>query len=232
MATYPETNSGDALAQLPGNSTVPPRGSAAAPTRTYPEEPALPLPADPQEALRQHGSWLRAVAIARLRGLEGADDVMQDVAMAAIRNWETLRTAANAKPWLYRLTVRAALMHRRTLGRARKRIKEAIDTYTSRHGVSEALKAGAGAADADTPGFGGTDPMASLLATERHAHLRVAIARLPVKDMEMLLLKHVDDCSYQEIAKRLGVTPGVVQMRLFRARQKLREILLAQYPEE
>jgi DNA-directed RNA polymerase specialized sigma24 family protein len=46
------------------------------------------------------------------------------------------------------------------------------------------------------------------------------------------LLKHVDDCSYQEIARRLGVTPGVVQMRLFRARQKLREILLAQYPEE
>jgi len=71
------------------------------------------------------------VAIARLRGLEGADDVMQDVALAAVRNWDTLRTTANAKPWLYRLTVRAALMHRRTLGRARKRIKEAIDTYTA-----------------------------------------------------------------------------------------------------
>ncbi len=56
--------------------------------------------------------------------------------------------------------------------------------------------------------------------------------KLPVKDMEMLLLKHVDDCSYQEIARRLGVTAGVVQMRLFRARQKLRELMLAQYPEE
>lgn len=54
-----------------------------------------------------HGSWLRAVAIARLRGFEGADDVMQDVAIGAMRNWETLRTAANAKAWLYRLTVRA-----------------------------------------------------------------------------------------------------------------------------
>jgi len=53
-----------------------------------------------------------------------------------------------------------------------------------------------------------------------------------VKELEMLLLKHVDDCSYQEIAQRLGVTAGVVQMRLFRARQKLREILLEQYPEE
>ncbi len=58
----------------------------------------MPLPADPKEALRMHGSWLRAVALARLRGLEGADDVMQDVAMAAVRNWETLRAAANTKP--------------------------------------------------------------------------------------------------------------------------------------
>ena len=193
----------------------------------------MPLPADPKEALRMHGSWLRAVAIARLRGLEGADDVMQDVAMAAVRNWETLRTAANAKPWLYRLTVRAALMHRRTLGRARKRIKEAIDTYTARHGVSESGRQSRSPADAGSgAAHGGGDPIAALLAAERHSHLRMAIAKLPVKDMEMLLLKHVDDCSYQEIARRLGVTPGVVQMRLFRARQKLREIMLEQYPEE
>ncbi len=74
--------------------------------------------------------------------------------------------------------------------------------------------------------------MGVLLASERYAHLRMAIARLPIKDMEMLLLKHVDDCSYHEIAHRLGVTAGVVQMRLFRARQKLREMLIEQYPEE
>src|SRR3954447_14947500 len=161
---------------LPGNSSSPLRGPAIA--SASPDQPAhggdetvLPLPADPKEALRMHGSWLRAVAIARLRGLEGADDVMQDVAMAAIRNWATLRTAANAKPWLYRLTVRAALMHRRTLGRARKRIAEAMETYTTKHGASEAAKAGAGrddAADADQPGFGAENPLASLLAAERH----------------------------------------------------------------
>jgi RNA polymerase sigma-70 factor (ECF subfamily) len=181
------------------------------------DQETYPLPADPNEALRLHGPWLRAVAIARLRGFEGADDVMQDVAIAAVRNWETLRTAANAKAWLYRLTVRAALMHRRTLGRARKRINEAIGTYTAKHGVAEGSRAKDEFGDAP-PG----DPLSAVLA----------IAKLAVKDVEMLLLKHVDDCSYQEIAKRLGVTAGVVQMRLFRARQKLREIMLEQYPEE
>ncbi len=188
-------------------------------------QPEGPLPTDPHEAMRMHGPWLRAVAIARLRGFEGADDVMQDVTIAAMRNWETLRTTANAKPWLYRLTVRAALMHRRTLGRARKRIKEAIDTYTARHGISEGTRSGAHE-------VAGTDPLASVLASERHSQLRLAMAKLSVKELEMLLLKHVDDCSYQEIARRLGVTAGVVQMRLFRARQKLRETMLQQYPEE
>ena len=188
------------------------------------------FPNDPNEALRLHGSWLRAVAIARLRGLEGADDVMQDVAMAALRNWETLRTNANAKAWLYRLTVRAALMHRRTLGRARKRVKEAIETYTVKHGANEAPPLRR--TEEMVGGGSHGDPLATVLDVERHAHLRAAMARLPVKDVEMLLLKHVDDCSYQEIARRLGVTAGVVQMRLFRARQKLRELLLETYPEE
>ena len=211
-----------------GPATPPARGSDPWNSQSAEE---LPLPADPHEALRLHGPWLRAVAIARLRGLEGADDVMQDVAIAAMRNWETLRTAANAKPWLYRLTVRAALMHRRTLGRARKRIKEAVDSYTLKHGASEAPAL----RRTDEMTGGGnttTDPLGSILDSERYVHLRQAIARLPVKDVEMLLLKHVDDCSYQEIARRLGVTAGVVQMRLFRARQKLRELLLESYPEE
>ncbi|HMD53170.1 MAG TPA: sigma factor, partial [Phycisphaerae bacterium] len=73
-----------------------------------------PAPATALEALRLYGAWLRAVAIARLKTSHGVDDVMQEVAAAAVRNWSTLQSAQNAKPWLYRLTVRAALMHRRT----------------------------------------------------------------------------------------------------------------------
>ena len=176
------------------------------------------FPNDPKEALRLHGSWLRAVAIARLRGSEGADDVMQDVAMAAVRNWDTLRTNTAAKPWLYRLTVRAALMHRRTLGRARRRITEASETSRARHGATSTSAE--------------TDPLDALLATERFAQLRQAMKSLPAKDVEMLLLKHVDDRSYQDIAACMGVTAGVVQMRLFRARQKLREILTRKDKED
>ncbi len=164
------------------------------------------------ESLRHYGPWLRAVAVARLRSAEGADDVMQDVAAAAVRNWPTLQAPSNAKAWLYRLTVRAALLHRRALGRARKRLREAADMQRARHGVS---------------GAAAPDPLEALLAAERHERLREALARLPSRDREVLLMKHVDDSSYREIAERLGVTVAVVEMRLFRARNKLREMVTA-----
>ncbi|MGC8553281.1 MAG: RNA polymerase sigma factor [Phycisphaerae bacterium] len=172
------------------------------------------MPSPPKnafEALRMHGPWLRAVAIARLKTTDGADDVMQDVAAAAMRNWSTLQSVHSARPWLYKLTVRAALMHRRSLGRARRRVQEAADLTRAR-GASRGAAAFA-------------NPLDALLASERSEHLRQAMARLPARDAELLMMKHVDDCSYREIAERLGVTSAVVEMRLFRIRQKLRAML-------
>ncbi len=182
-------------------------------TEAPPAEAAIP--ADAQEALKLHGRWLRAVAVARLHGSEGADDVMQDVALSAVRGWHTLRDAANARPWLYRLTVRAALMHRRTLGRARRRVQEAADKLTAAPEVHAA-----------------PSPLDILLDRERAAHLRQRLKTMPARDVEMLMLKHVENLTYHEIADRLGVTVNVVQMRLFRLRQKLRQAVTQDLSEE
>ena len=177
---------------------------------TVASEAVTAAPLTPADALRLYGTWLRAVAVARLKTTQGADDVMQEVAAAAVKNWSTLQSQSNAKPWLYRLTVRAALMHRRSLGRARKRIAQASEVALMRSDAARPL-----------------EPLEVLLSSERSALLRQAMAKLPSRDTEMLMMKHVDDCSYKEIAARMGVTPAVVEMRLFRARQKLRQLLAA-----
>ena len=156
-------------------------------------EAVVIAPATPAEALRLYGAWLRAVAVARLKTTQGADDVMQEVAAAAVKNWSTLQSQSNAKPWLYRLTVRAALMHRRSLGRARKRIVQASEVAVMR-------------SDASRP----PDPLEILLSSERAAMLRQAMTKLPSRDTEMLMMKHVDDCSYKEIAARMGFKCGTV----------------------
>lgn len=71
----------------------------------------------------------------------------------------------------------------------------------------------------------GPDAEALLLASQRGAALDAAIAKLPVNLKEPLLLTYFDDLSQQEAATLLGVTPKAIETRVYRARQKLAELL-------
>jgi RNA polymerase sigma-70 factor (ECF subfamily) len=160
--------------------------------------------------LRQHDRWLRTVVYSRLREAEAVDEVMQEVALAAVRQSAPPADRSKVAPWLYRVAVRQALLYRRRLGRRRK----LTDRYVERKPPAEH--------DAGSP-----DPLDWLLAEERHAMVRKALGRLPRRDAEILLLKYAEDWSYQQIAAHLGITPSAVEARLHRARRKLRAELAA-----
>lgn len=51
-----------------------------------------------------------------------------------------------------------------------------------------------------------------------------AIAMLPVNYREVLVLRHIHDMSYQEIAEALDLSEAQVKTRLFRGRDKLRTL--------
>ncbi len=57
----------------------------------------------------------------------------------------------------------------------------------------------------------------------RHAHLDAAIAALPAKYKEPLLLTALEGLSHQEAAEVLRITSKAVEMRLYRARRLLAE---------
>ena len=71
----------------------------------------------------------------------------------------------------------------------------------------------------------GADPLSWLLADERQQLVRVALERLPRRDAEILLLKYTEDWAYQQIAEHLGVGHSAVELRLHRARTRLRREL-------
>ena len=71
------------------------------------------------------------------------------------------------------------------------------------------------------------DPLDWLLADERRQMIRLALARLPERDAEMLLLKYTENWSYHQIAAHLGVSHSAVEARLHRARRRLRGELAA-----
>jgi RNA polymerase sigma-70 factor (ECF subfamily) len=62
-------------------------------------------------------------------------------------------------------------------------------------------------------------------AREKLQRVEMALDELPVKLKEVVVLKAYGEYSYEEIAKILKVRLGTVMSRLFRARQKLAEII-------
>jgi RNA polymerase sigma factor (sigma-70 family) len=167
-------------------------------------------PIDWEAALARHDRWLRTVVFARVGEPQAIDDVMQEVSLAAVRQSAPLADAGKVSPWLYRLAVTQSLLYRRKQGRHRR----LAERYAGRLSV------------AGQPGRE-PDPLAWLLAEERRTMVRLALARLPKRDAEILLLKYSEDWSYRELAENLGIGQTAVQARLHRARQKLRDELAA-----
>jgi len=68
-------------------------------------------------------------------------------------------------------------------------------------------------------------PQAQVEAKEREAILTEAIRSLPAYQRTLVLLFHPQDRTYAEIASLMKIPMGTVKSRLFRARDRLRELL-------
>ena len=148
--------------------------------------------------------WLRRVVASRLGEPQAVDEVMQDVALAAVSQRSPLREPARAAVWLYRLAVRQVLIYRRRSGRRRG----LLDRYAARQDKTEIE--------------GSASPLAWLVRDERQALVRDALRRLPPRDAELLVLKYAEGFTAREVSERLGVSIPTIEARLHRARGRLR----------
>lgn len=165
---------------------------------------------DWQTTLLEHDRWLRTVVLARVGHSGAVDEVMQEVALAAVRERAPIVETAKVAPWLYRVAVRQALLYRRRQGRFRKLTSQ----YADRRQPTDR--------DEHMP-----DPLSWLLASERDDLVRQALARLPRREAEILLLKYSENWTYEQLAQRLGATESAIESRLHRARLRLRRELAA-----
>ncbi len=157
--------------------------------------------------LTLHARWLRTVITTRSGDPGATDEIYQDIALATVRNNPDVPEAKVA-PWLYRVAVRQALSHRRRLGRQRKlRQRLSVEMPSQTDGIA--------------------DPLIWLLADERQQLIRRAVDQLHAKDAELLLLKYTEDWTYHDLVEHLGISHSAVETRLHRARQRLREALIA-----
>jgi RNA polymerase sigma-70 factor (ECF subfamily) len=72
---------------------------------------------------------------------------------------------------------------------------------------------------------GSLSPGSRLMQAEMLARVREALAQLAPADREVLVLRHLEQLSVEEIAQVLGITKVAVTTRHFRALERLREVL-------
>jgi RNA polymerase sigma-70 factor (ECF subfamily) len=149
------------------------------------------------------------VVTARLQEGQAVDEVMQEVALAAVAQSSPLANPARVVGWLYRLAVRQVLIYRRKAGRRRA----LVDRYARERGVS-----------GEDPGG---SPLSWLLHDERRSLVHQALRRLPSRDADLLILKYAEGFSARELAELLGVKTTAIEARLHRARGRLRAELAA-----
>lgn len=169
-----------------------------------PEPDAPPCPA----GIGAHRSWLLQLVRSRLSRspLSGdplVEDVVQEVALAAMRSSDRPTGGEELKHWLCRVALRqCSLLLRKSL-----RSQAVID------GAGERLQI-------DAPGV--VDPIDWLIADEDQLLARDAMRRIDPILRDLLSWKYLEQLSYQAIAERLGVTQHAAEYRVFKARKALR----------
>jgi RNA polymerase sigma-70 factor, ECF subfamily len=71
----------------------------------------------------------------------------------------------------------------------------------------------------------GTSPSRHLLRTERREQVVAALAELPVRDRDVLVMRHLEQMEIAEIAAVVGISEGAVKARILRALVRLRGLL-------
>ena len=157
------------------------------------------------EAVSSHITQLRRRALALARNQADAEDLLQDTLERALRALPGLRPDSNVGGWL------STLMNHRFIDRWR---------MERRHRPLEAAEHVAIAEPDLKPSWWDLTP----------AEIEAAMAKLPRASANLLHMRYQRRLPYSEIARRLGTNCDTVGSRLFRARQRLKEILIAQNP--
>lgn len=165
--------------------------------------------------VRQRAAKLFAAARRFMRTDDEAYDVLQDALVSALRSIEDFEATASLSTWLHRIVINAALMRlRANANRREDSIDELLPDFDD---TGCRIDAG--------PEWRETVETALERREERDA-VRRCLDRLPESYRTVLVLRDFEDLPVAEVAGLLGVTPNTVKIRLHRARQALRELLV------
>ncbi len=156
-----------------------------------------------EEIVRHH--WRRVFNIAyKFTGRhDEAEDLTQDVFLKIFKSLKTFDRRANFQTWLVSVSRNLCIDHYRSVRKERETIDRDVD------------------AGELTPSAPGQSAYATLEQRDRVSLLRRALAELPPTLRTAVMLRDIQELSYQEIADQLNLPEGTVKSRINRGRTEL-----------
>lgn len=146
-----------------------------------------------------------------IRDTETTNDLVQETFMKAFASLATYRSEYKFSTWLYRIAANCSIDFLR-----KKRIKALS--------LDRQIQTADGTVSIEVPD-NSFNPEQDLVRKQQRVNIEQAIQSLPDKYREVIIYRHKDDKSYDEIADLLDIPVGTVKARIFRARELLKKKL-------
>lgn len=151
------------------------------------------------ELVERYQPRLRYYLRKMLREVQGAEDALQDVWLDVFRAVSRLADLGAFRAWLYRIA----------RDRALRELRKRRQPYQSLEGV-------------DLPNG---RPEEAYFTVEDVERIHAALDGLAAEHRDVLVLRYVEDMTYEEIARVVGRQVGTVRSRLHYAKRALRGVL-------
>jgi len=165
--------------------------------------------------VRRHQKAMLNLAYRMLGNFEEACEVVQDAFLAAHRGLSGFRGEARFSTWLTAITLNQARNRLARLASLRRNEAFSLDAPI-------ATPQGPVRPDPPSPAPG---PLEHLEAQAVRTRVEACIQALPAEFREVLVLRDLQDRSYEEIGQVLKLRAGTVRSRLFRARDGVKDCL-------
>ena len=159
-----------------------------------------------------HIPVVRGLLRSMLHNDADAEDAFQETLLQAFSKWHQLRMHESFRPWIIQIAMNEA-----------RKILRCKPWWLARYAVDQPIHDGECFLE-ETPDSR-ESPSELLEHTEIHALLKRAIAKLPARERDVLVLCDIGGAASPVAARMLGVSKARVRTTLCRARAKLREEL-------
>ena len=155
------------------------------------------------QIVQQHRRKVYNLAYKFVGRTDEAEDLTQDIFIKIFKALHTFDRRANFQTWLISISRNLCIDHYRSVRKERESVDRAVDTDTLAPIAPDA------------------SPIAALEHQDRVALLKQALATLAPTLREAVIMRDLQELSYQDIATKLDLPEGTVKSRINRGRTEL-----------